>query len=355
VFHLECIRPPQKCVPRGQWNCAWCVSNGVGIGHVKRNRVDQVRKLAVKACREMDATKIEADEKSGRSVRSEPPKEITTGEPSSAEELATTMDKEASADGEPRRGSLDSADGRTSGRKRKVRGGAAMALALDLPPLTCPPPPCPPHLPPSLAPPSLVPPLTCPHLPSLATLSPLLTHAYAQAPVNFDPQDGPASHWGRKMEATPPPVEVHCDLCRDSKSVRVCMECACRVCYSKHDAANVVLCDGCDQEYHTYCLVPAIKLPSDDSEWHCPNCRKDEDEDEEEDEGPLKPTRTRKKKPPSAKVAPVSTMPVKSSRSGRAIKATANKDLGYEPDEPDQMVSKPLGDGSGAPPLLTQR
>ncbi|XP_009762755.1 methyl-CpG-binding domain-containing protein 9 [Nicotiana sylvestris] len=45
----------------------------------------------------------------------------------------------------------------------------------------------------------------------------------------------------------------------------------CKVCGMDKDDVNVLLCDGCDSEYHTYCLdPPLIKVP--DGEWYCPSC-----------------------------------------------------------------------------------
>ena len=58
VFHLECIRPAQKVVPRGQWNCAYCMERGVGIGHVKKNRLKEVVRIAEKAVRQYEEAKV---------------------------------------------------------------------------------------------------------------------------------------------------------------------------------------------------------------------------------------------------------------------------------------------------------
>ncbi|XP_060685033.1 bromodomain adjacent to zinc finger domain protein 1A isoform X1 [Hemiscyllium ocellatum] len=46
----------------------------------------------------------------------------------------------------------------------------------------------------------------------------------------------------------------------------------CKICHKKGDAENMLLCDGCDRGYHTYCLRPKVKIiPEDD--WFCPECR----------------------------------------------------------------------------------
>ena len=54
---------------------------------------------------------------------------------------------------------------------------------------------------------------------------------------------------------------------------------ACRVCNSKDDEDEMLLCDGCDAGYHTYCSEPPIEdVPEGD--WFCPKCpEKKEEED----------------------------------------------------------------------------
>ena len=48
---------------------------------------------------------------------------------------------------------------------------------------------------------------------------------------------------------------------------------ACEVCKSKDDEDSMVLCDGCDKGYHTYCMDPPIEeIPEGD--WFCPECVK---------------------------------------------------------------------------------
>jgi hypothetical protein len=47
---------------------------------------------------------------------------------------------------------------------------------------------------------------------------------------------------------------------------------SCQVCgIGDVDEDWILICDGCDQEYHTYCLAPAIhEIPAGD--WFCPLC-----------------------------------------------------------------------------------
>ncbi|PSS28633.1 Methyl-CpG-binding domain-containing protein [Actinidia chinensis var. chinensis] len=45
----------------------------------------------------------------------------------------------------------------------------------------------------------------------------------------------------------------------------------CKVCGVDKDDDNVLLCDKCDSEYHTYCLSPPLaRIP--DGNWYCPTC-----------------------------------------------------------------------------------
>ena len=46
---------------------------------------------------------------------------------------------------------------------------------------------------------------------------------------------------------------------------------ACEICGSRADDSDMLLCDGCDEGYHTYCTVPPItEVPEGD--WFCANC-----------------------------------------------------------------------------------
>ncbi|KAL7241003.1 hypothetical protein ACSBR2_006598 [Camellia fascicularis] len=45
----------------------------------------------------------------------------------------------------------------------------------------------------------------------------------------------------------------------------------CKVCGLDKDDDNVLLCDTCDSEYHTYCLNPPLaRIP--EGNWYCPSC-----------------------------------------------------------------------------------
>lgn len=45
----------------------------------------------------------------------------------------------------------------------------------------------------------------------------------------------------------------------------------CLVCGSGGDEGRLLLCDGCDDSYHTFCLIPPLHdVPKGD--WRCPKC-----------------------------------------------------------------------------------
>ncbi|XP_069812123.1 lysine-specific demethylase 5B-like, partial [Dendropsophus ebraccatus] len=45
----------------------------------------------------------------------------------------------------------------------------------------------------------------------------------------------------------------------------------CFLCGSGSDEDRLLLCDGCDDSYHTFCLIPPLHdVPKGD--WRCPKC-----------------------------------------------------------------------------------
>lgn len=64
-----------------------------------------------------------------------------------------------------------------------------------------------------------------------------------------------------------------CSACLDIPKMKLCCYCACRLCFNKFGKEQTILCDKCDQEYHTFCLG-LDRIP--DEEWECPACIEDE-------------------------------------------------------------------------------
>lgn len=58
---------------------------------------------------------------------------------------------------------------------------------------------------------------------------------------------------------------------RNRKSTSVVDLYVCLVCGSGSDEDRLLLCDGCDDSYHTFCLIPPLQdVPKGD--WRCPKC-----------------------------------------------------------------------------------
>ncbi|GMH76151.1 hypothetical protein TrVE_jg8682 [Triparma verrucosa] len=242
VFHLECIRPAQKVVPRGQWNCAYCMERGVGIGHVKKNRLKEVVRIAEKAVRQYEEAK-----KTKGIASNYVPREIP---------LSVTI----------------GSGGRSSPPKKMSPIGKI------LPPSST-------KLSPSSNSPSQIR-MRSPVRAQDLNKSPLETNKPSPSakrgpgrpPKSTITSPGPevctspppqATEDSRKLR---PPIEPACELCLDYKSIRVCTSCACQICHAKHSQSQILLCDHCDKEYHMSCLTPPLlNVPT--GEWFCSTCK----------------------------------------------------------------------------------
>ncbi len=45
----------------------------------------------------------------------------------------------------------------------------------------------------------------------------------------------------------------------------------CEACGKSEDRSSLLICDGCENGYHRYCLDPPVKIPLD-YDWNCPRC-----------------------------------------------------------------------------------
>ena len=64
-----------------------------------------------------------------------------------------------------------------------------------------------------------------------------------------------------------------CNFCHDDPNVPICVFCACRICFGKHEKEKLLLCDQCDEEYHTFCLKPPLTSVPSSKTWFCPSCK----------------------------------------------------------------------------------
>lgn len=65
---------------------------------------------------------------------------------------------------------------------------------------------------------------------------------------------------------------IWCGFCNDDPNIPICCFCACRVCFGKENRTKLLLCDRCDDEYHTFCLDPPLRSVPSTKKWYCPSC-----------------------------------------------------------------------------------
>uniref|UniRef100_A0A8U8B8P5 [histone H3]-trimethyl-L-lysine(4) demethylase n=1 Tax=Geospiza parvula TaxID=87175 RepID=A0A8U8B8P5_GEOPR len=84
-----------------------------------------------------------------------------------------------------------------------------------------------------------------------------------------DPPEARTHNLRRRMGCAPPKSEALPLLLWDSVlqvDLYVCL-----LCGSGNDEDRLLLCDGCDDSYHTFCLIPPLHdVPKGD--WRCPQC-----------------------------------------------------------------------------------
>ncbi|XP_015791215.2 E3 ubiquitin-protein ligase UHRF1-like, partial [Tetranychus urticae] len=69
------------------------------------------------------------------------------------------------------------------------------------------------------------------------------------------------------------PTVAECTQCSDDPETP-CVECSCCQCGSKADPEKQIVCDECNNIFHLCCLPqPLERLPPEDEDWYCHNCK----------------------------------------------------------------------------------
>lgn len=64
-----------------------------------------------------------------------------------------------------------------------------------------------------------------------------------------------------------------CNFCHDDPDVILCVFCACRVCFSKKNNNDQLVCQDCGQQYHAHCIgLPQPKKQGLSTTWTCSDC-----------------------------------------------------------------------------------
>ncbi|KAG8554654.1 hypothetical protein GDO81_003858 [Engystomops pustulosus] len=80
------------------------------------------------------------------------------------------------------------------------------------------------------------------------------------------------SHIKRERSLSPEPcTKMTMRLRRNNSSAQFVDTYVCRICSRGDDDEKLLLCDGCDDNYHTFCLLPPLPEPPKGI-WHCPKC-----------------------------------------------------------------------------------
>ncbi|GKY95162.1 hypothetical protein MPSEU_000479700 [Mayamaea pseudoterrestris] len=66
---------------------------------------------------------------------------------------------------------------------------------------------------------------------------------------------------------------IWCNFCLDSPDIPLCCFCGCRYCLLKHGQTKMLLCDTCNDEYHSFCLHPPAVRVASSVAWFCPQCK----------------------------------------------------------------------------------
>ena len=227
VFHVACIRPKIASVPKGRWSCAYCIVEGAAKGEV------ETAKRAIRSMKDLRRSKDLPCE-----------------------------------DGDESRSNRHQCDmtiirmGRQFVTRKLVHG---QIVEMDR------------HNTLEKA------------LFEIKTLLDQKKDELARRVGDTGDPSGTAAVTPHGTEAMHADGELWCIYCMDDASIPICAFCGCKTCFGKHSAENLLLCDGCDHEWHIYCLDPPLEsIP--DGHWFCKGCiasGKDKEVLEEEEQDRL--------------------------------------------------------------------
>ncbi|XP_053551339.1 lysine-specific demethylase 5C isoform X2 [Bombina bombina] len=91
--------------------------------------------------------------------------------------------------------------------------------------------------------------------------------------VDVRGESGDATVYVKKERALSPEpcTKMTMRLRRNQTNAQFVESYVCRICSRGDDDDRLLLCDGCDDNYHTFCLLPPLPEPPRGI-WHCPKC-----------------------------------------------------------------------------------
>lgn len=127
----------------------------------------------------------------------------------------------------------------------------------------------------------------------------------------------------------------------------------CEICGETHQAPLMLLCDGCNRGFHTFCLVPPLPAVPEEA-WHCLGCAGEEEAPQPEVQ-PLLEQQSIDTGPPSpqqAQQSPTAELQPAGEPAEEASDADANADADDDDDQDVWLDANALAYLQGHPPAL---